>query len=108
MPTLRALFRHVSGALLCALLAMPAIAQDLPAQKITGDDLRRALIWTGHYRVMSTGDGPALFHTAIQSWQASKPYKETDNLSDVQEVELLAEGDKQRASFRWAKRGDKT
>ncbi len=108
MPTLRALFRHVSGALLCALLAMPAIAQDLPAQKITGDDLRRALIWTGHYRVMSTGDGSALFHTAIQSWQASKHYKVTDNLSDVQEMELLAEGDKQRDSFGWAKFEDKS
>jgi hypothetical protein len=108
MPTLPALFRRFAGTRVCVLLALPAAAQDLPVQKITGDDLRRALIWSGHYSVMSTGDGSALFRAAIQSWQASKHYKVTDNLSDVQEMELLAEGDKQRDSFGWAKFEDKS
>jgi hypothetical protein len=108
MPTLPALFRHLAGTLVCVLLALPADAQDLPATKITGNDLRRALIWTGHYSVMNTGDPNTLFRAGLQSWQASKKYKVTDNLPDEQEMELLAEGDKQRDSFGWAKFEDKS
>src|SRR5258708_857196 len=108
MPTRPALFRHLAGTLLCVLLALPAVAQDLPAQKITGEDLRRALIWTGHFSVMTTGDPNTLFRAALQSWQAAKKYKVTDNLSDEQEMELLAEGDKQRDSVGWAKFEDKS
>jgi hypothetical protein len=103
MPTFPALLRHVAGALVFALLALPAAAQDLATPKITGADLRRALIWTGHYSVMNTGDPNTLFRAAVQSWQASKKYKVTDNLADEQEIELLAEGEKQRDSFGWAK-----
>jgi len=108
MPTLPVLFRHVAGALACLLLALPAIAQDLATPKITSNDLRRALIWTGHYSVMNTGDPNVLFRAALQSWQASKKYKVTDNLADEQEMELLAEGDKQRDSVGWAKFEDKS
>ena len=108
MPFLPALLRLVIGALLGALLALPAIAQELPAPKITGDDIRRALIWTGHLSVMKTGDPAAIFHSAFQSWQTSKGYKTTDDLPDEEVAELLAEGDKQRDSFGWAKLEDKS
>ena len=106
MPTFPALLRLVAGALVFALLALPAAAQDLATPKITGADLRRALIWTGHYSVMNMGDPNTLFRAAVQSWQASKKYKVTDNLADEQEIELLAEGEKQRDSFGWAKLED--
>jgi len=108
MPFLPALLRHVIGALLGALLALPAIAQELPAPKITGDDIRRALIWTGHLSVMTTGDPAVIYRTAMQSWQTSKGYKATDTLADEQVAELLAEGDKQRDSFGWSKLEDKS
>jgi hypothetical protein len=108
MPTFPALFRSLLLALVCALATLPAWAQELPAPKITGADLRRALIWTGHYSVMNTGDPAILFRAAVQSWQASKKYKVTDNLADEQEVELLAESDKQRDAFGWAKLEDKS
>jgi S1-C subfamily serine protease len=108
MPTLPALFRPIAGALISVLLALPVAAQELPAPKITGDDIRRALIWTGHYSVMNTGDPNVLFRAAAQSWQASKKYTVTDTLADEQESELLAEGDKQRDSFGWAKFEDKS
>jgi Trypsin-like peptidase domain len=108
MPFLPALLRHVIGALLGALLALPAVAQDLPAPKITGDDIRRALIWTGHLSVMTTGDPAAIYRTAMQSWQTSRGYKATDTLADEQVSELLAEGDKQRDSFGWSKLEDKS
>jgi hypothetical protein len=108
MPTFPAFFRSLLLALVCALATLPAWAQELPAPKITGADLRRALIWTGHYSVMNTGDPAILFRAAVQSWQASKKYKVTDNLADEQEVELLAEGDKQRDAFGWAKLEDKS
>jgi Trypsin-like peptidase domain len=108
MPTLPALFRHVVCTLSGVLLVLPAAAQDLPTTKITGADLRRALIWTGHYSVMNPGDPNTLFRAGLQSWQASKKYKVTDSLPDEQETELLAEGDKQRDSFGWAKFEDKS
>jgi hypothetical protein len=108
MPPLPALWRHLAGALVCALLALPAAAQDLQTPKITGADLRRALIWTGHFSVMNTGDPVAIFRAASQSWQVSKKYRPTDELPDEQVAELLAEGEKQRDSFGWAKLEDKS
>jgi hypothetical protein len=107
MPTLPAFLRPVLSALVCALVALPALAQELPSRKITGDDVRRALIWTGHFSVMSTGDPDILFHTAFKSWQASKGYAATDNLPDEQVTELLSEGEKLRDSFGWATLDDK-
>src|SRR5215470_16575999 len=101
-------FRLAIVALVLGLLALPAAAQDLPAPKITGSDIRRALIWTGHLSVMKTGDPAAIFHSAMQSWQTSKGYKATDDLADEEVAELLAEGDKQRDSFGWAKLEDKS
>ena len=108
MPTLPAFLRSLLLALVCALTTLPAWAQELPAPKITGDDIRRALIWTGHFSAMSQGDAAAIYHSAIQSWQTSKGYKATDHLADEQVSELLAEGDKQRKSFGWAKLEDKS
>jgi len=108
MPTFPAFFRSLLPALVCAFATLPAWAQELPTPKITGADLRRALIWTGHYSVMNTGDPAAIFRAATQSWQASKKYKVTDHLADEQETELLAEGDKQRDAFGWAKLEDKS
>jgi len=108
MPTLPASFRPAIVALVLGLLALPAVAQDLAAPKITGDDIRRALIWTGHYNTMKTGDPAATFRGAFQSWQTSKGYKATDNLPDEEVAELLADGDKQRESFGWAKFEDKS
>ena len=108
MPTLPAFLRSLLLALVCALTTLPAWAQELPAPKITGDDIRRALIWTGHFSAMSQGDAAAIYHSAIQSWQTSKGYKATDHLADEQVSELLAEGDKQRESFGWAKLEDKS
>jgi len=108
MPSFPALWRPVVCALLCLLPGLPAAAQEMPTPKITGSDVRRALIWTGHYSVMTTGDGHDLYRAAFQSWQASKKYKVTDSLPDEQMAELLAEGDKQRDSFGWAKLEDKS
>ncbi len=108
MPTLPAFLRSFLLALVCALTTLPAWAQELPAPKITGDDIRRALIWTGHFSAMSQGDAVAIYHSAIQSWQTSKGYKATDHLADEQVSELLAEGDKQRELFGWAKLEDKS
>jgi hypothetical protein len=106
MPSFPA-FRSLIVAVVAALLALPAAAQDIAA-KITGDDIRRALIWTGHLGAINTGDPGIVFRTAMQSWQKSKGYKETDQLADEQVMELLAEGDKQRESFGWARLEDKS
>jgi hypothetical protein len=108
MPTIPASFRPAIVALVLGLLALPVAAQDLPAPKITGGDIRRALIWTGNLSVMSTGDPAVIYRTAMQSWQTSKGYKATDDLADEEVAELLADGDKQRDSFGWAKLEDKS
>ena len=108
VPSFSALFRRLACALVGALLAWPAAAQDLTTGKITGDDLRRALIWTGNLSVMSTGDPAALFKAAFQSWQTAKKYKPTETLPDEQVSELLAEGEKQRDAFGWATLEDKS
>lgn len=88
--------------------AAGASAQELPATKITGDDLRRALIWTGHYSIMNGGDATAVFHAAVQGWQKSKGYPASGQLRDEQEAELLAEGAKQRDAFGWTTLEDKS
>jgi hypothetical protein len=101
---------------LCALAAGLAVlgvtgasAQELPATKITGEDLRRALIWTGHYSIMNGGgDATALFHAAVQSWQKSKGYPASGELRDEQEAELLTEGARQRDAFGWTTLEDKS
>src|SRR5262245_7292445 len=108
MTLLSTLRRHLAGAFVCSLFALPTVAQDMQRPTISGADLRRALIWTGHYSVMNTGDPVAILRAASQSWQVSKKYKPTDELPDEQVAELLAEGDKQRDSFGWAKLEDKS
>jgi hypothetical protein len=57
---------------------------------------------------MSQGDPVVIYRSAAQSWQKSKGYKATEHLADEQVSELLAEGDKQRESFGWAKLEDKS
>src|SRR5260370_6790174 len=99
MATLPAFLRRALCALICALVARRALAQELPSRKITGDDLRRALIWTGHFSVMSTGDPAVIVRSAFQSWQTSKGYAATPSLPDEQVMELLSDGDKQRDAF---------
>ncbi len=91
-----------------ALLCVAVQAQELPATKITGDDLRRALIWTGHYSLIGGGDANTVFHEALQSWQKSKGYAVTDRLPDEQVSELLADGAKQRDAFGWTTLEDKS
>jgi hypothetical protein len=107
MPSRLASLRFVTFALAVMLLAVPAGAQDL-VPKITGDDIRRGLIWTGHLGLTNPGDPVAIFRAATQSWQKSKGYKATEQLADEQVAELLAEGDRQRESFGWSKLEDKS
>lgn len=112
MPSIPAAVRPVFYALagsLALLSAVGASAQELPAAKITGDELRRALIWTGHYSIMNGGsDATAIFRDAIQSWQKAKGYPVAEKLQDEQESELLAEGAKQRDAFGWTTLEDKS
>lgn len=93
------------AALLCA---VSAAAQDFPAGKITTDDLRRALIWTGHYSVLAKGDAVAIYREAFQRWQKARGYAVTDTLPDEQMSELLAEGARQRDAFGWTTLEDKS
>jgi hypothetical protein len=111
VPSILASVRSIFCALasgLALLSAAGATAQELPAAKITGDDLRRALIWTGDYSIMSKGDPAAIFRDAFQRWQKSKGYTLTESLPDEQVSELLAEGAKQRDAFGWTTLEDKS
>ncbi len=99
--------RFLTALLTGLLLALPAGAQDV-TPRVTANDLRRALIWTGHYSYMNAGEPADLFRAGSQSWQASKKYKVTDSLSGEQQAELLAEGEKQRDAFGWATFEDKS
>jgi hypothetical protein len=111
LPAIPASVRSAFSALACTLallFGVGASAQELPASKITGEDLRRALIWTGHYSVMSGGEPGVIFQEAFQSWQKSKGYIVTDKLSEEQVSELLAEGAKQRDELGWTMLEDKS
>jgi hypothetical protein len=90
-----------------ALTSIDAPAQEMPAAKITGDDIRRALIWSGHFSVMIQDDPVVVFRKAFQSWQTSKGYTATETMPDEQISELLSEGAKQRDAFGWATMDDK-
>jgi hypothetical protein len=91
-----------------ALLSTAAVAQELPASEVSGDDIRRALIWTGDYSMMSQGDPTTVFRDAYQHWQKSKGYPTTDTLPVEQMPQLLAEGAKERDAFGWTTFQDKS
>jgi S1-C subfamily serine protease len=91
-----------------ALLPVLAHAQDeLPFDKVSGSELRQALIWTSHFELWE-GDPLAALKKATRSWQASKGYKETETLSEDQTSELLAEAVKKRESVGWSMLNDKS
>ena len=97
-----------SACLLACTLAMApaAFAQELPFEKVSGSELRQALIWTGHLELWD-GDPVAAMQTATRAWQASKGYKQTDTLNDDQASELLAEAVKHRGAVGWSILQDK-
>jgi len=108
MPTIPAFLRRVLCVLPCAVaLAMAASAQELPSQRISGDDIRRALIWTGYFSVLSKGDYLIVYKEAFQAWQAAKHYPVTDKLSSEQVSELVAEAEAKRDAFGWSTLEDK-
>jgi len=109
MPTVLKFLRYTLCviAYCLALTSIDAPAQEMPAAKITGDDIRRALIWTGHFSVMIQDDPVVVFRKAFQSWQTSKGYTATETMPDEQISELLSEGAKQRDAFGWATMDDK-
>ncbi|SJZ74550.1 Trypsin-like peptidase domain-containing protein [Enhydrobacter aerosaccus] len=110
MPILASVRQAFCG-LICSLAllcAFGALAQDLPVTKITGDDVRQALIWTGHYSVMTHADPVTAFHDASRSWQKARGYPLTDALSDEQMTELLADAARQKDAFGWTNLEDKS
>jgi S1-C subfamily serine protease len=102
--------RRSIGVLACSLALLPATpvsAQELPFDKVSGVELRQALIWTGHLELWD-GDPVAAMQKATQSWQASKRYARTETLSEDQTSELLAEAVKRRSSVGWSILQDKS
>ena len=103
-------FRRMALACVVALLAAGAArAQNWPATNDTGsEDIRQALIWTGHYSAFEEGDPYDLVKEAAQAWQKSKGYPVTKTLSGDQVEELIAEGLKRRDAVGWATLEDKS
>jgi hypothetical protein len=90
------------------LLSTAVLAQELPASEVSGEDIRRALIWTGDYSVMSQDDPATVFRDAYQHWQKSKGYPTTETLPVEQMPQLLAEGARKRDAFGWTTLQDKS
>jgi S1-C subfamily serine protease len=88
-------------------MAPTAFAQELPIEKVTGSELRQALIWTGHFELWD-GDPAAALKKASKSWQAAKGYDQTDKLSEDQANELMAEAVKHRNAVGWSILEDKS
>src|SRR5471030_2694285 len=108
MPTIPQLFDRALCVLLCsAALMTAAAAQELPSRKISENDIRRALIWTGHYSVLTKGDYVLVYKQAFQAWQTAKHYPLSDRLSEEQAAELVAEAEGKRDGFGWATLEDK-
>jgi S1-C subfamily serine protease len=91
---------------LALLSAAGAVAQELPFDKVSGAELRQALVWTGHLSLWDD-DPLAAVQKATQSWQAAKGYRRTETLSEDQTSELLAEAVKQRHVVGWSILQDK-
>lgn len=108
MPTIPPFLSLVLCALSCVMaLTTDTAAQELPSQKISANDIRRALIWTGHYSVLNKGDYALVYKQAFQAWQTEKHYPTSDKLPDEQVAELLAEAEGKRDGFGWATLEDK-
>ncbi len=90
-----------------AAFASVACAQELPIEKVTGSELRQALIWTGHFELWD-GDPTVALQKASKSWQAAKGYDQTDKLSEDQANELMAEAVKHRNAVGWSILEDKS
>jgi hypothetical protein len=103
MPTIPLFLRRVLCVLLGTVaLTTAALAQELPSQKISANDIRRALIWTGHYSMLAKGDALAAYNQAVQAWQAAKHYPLTEGLSSEQASELMSEAEARREAFGWS------
>jgi len=85
-----------------AFASIPASAQQAASRLPTFDDLRQALIWTGHYDGFAAGDRGALTHAALHDWQKSKNYPQSDSPANEQVLELIAEAAKKSAPFGWS------
>lgn len=100
--------RRSACLLACTLVTAPvAFAQELPIDKVTGPELRQALIWTGHLELWD-GDPAAALQKASKAWQAAKGYEQTDTLSEDQANELMAEAVRHRNSVGWSILQDKS
>jgi S1-C subfamily serine protease len=97
-----------SACLLASTLAMApaAFGQELPIEKVTGSELRQALIWTGHFELWE-GDPAEALLKASKAWQAAKGYEQTGKLSEDQASELMAEAVKHRNAVGWSILQDK-
>lgn len=105
----RALARSIAVALASLLMMLaPAWAQDVSSASVNFDDIRQALIWTGHYNIFTNGDAASLTHAAMRDWQKSKGYEADGNPTESQLSELLSEGLKQREQFGWSTLNDKS
>jgi S1-C subfamily serine protease len=95
-------------AIVACCLALPpgAWAQELPFDRVSGAELRQALIWTGHLWPWES-DPLAAIKAATRNWQAARGYARTDGPSEDQTSQLLAEAVKQREAVGWAMLEDK-
>ncbi len=87
------------------LAAGVAVAEPPPAPD--PGDVRRALIFTGHYSALERGAPDALLRKAIQSWQSANEMAVTEDLPPDAANTLLADGLKQRYAVGWATMRDK-
>jgi S1-C subfamily serine protease len=86
-----------------ALLAATVASAEQPSTP----DIRRALIFTGHYSALESGTPGAMQRKASQSWQSANDLPATDDLPADEMNMLLAEGLKQRYAVGWAMLHDK-
>lgn len=73
-----------------------------PAEAIAPTDTRDALMWTGHLDVAVKGDMNAAIRQAAQTWQKSKGYPATDELTEQQTSELIQQALKEREAVGWS------
>ncbi|MBN9085740.1 MAG: trypsin-like peptidase domain-containing protein [Reyranella sp.] len=110
MSALPAALHRFLVVVVSSLALLPALAHaqnELPFDKVSGSELRQALIWTSHLELWD-GDPVAAMQKATRSWQAAKGYKETETLSEDQTSELLAEAVKKREAVGWSMLNDKS
>lgn len=110
MSALPAALRRSLAVIASSLTLLPALAHaqaELPFDKVSGSELRQALIWTSHLELWE-GDPVAAMQKATRGWQAAKGYKQTETLSEDQTSELLAEAVKKREAVGWSILQDKS